>query len=219
MLMLLFVFVLGGAMNTGAVEYVNYVVPGILLLCIGYCASTTAVTVNNDMTKGMIDRFRSMPIAQSALLNGYVFASLLRNLISTTLVLLVALLVGFRPSATWQEWLAIVGILLLYTIAMSWFSVIFGLLTKSAEGAGAFGFVVLFLPYLSSAFVPTTSMPAFLQIFAEHQPMTPVSNALRALLLGLPVGNSLWVAVLWWLGLTILGYLVAVQLYARKTMN
>jgi ABC-2 type transport system permease protein len=217
MLLLLFVYVLGGAMNTGTVAYVNYVAPGILLLCIGYCASTTAVSVNHDMTTGIIDRFRSMPIAQSAVLTGHVMASLLRNALATTLVLLVALLVGFRPNAGWLEWLAIVGILALYTLAMSWLSAVFGLLANSAEGASAFSFVALFLPYLSSAFVPTATMPAMLRAFAEHQPYTPISNALRSLLLGLPAGDSALIAVLWWLGILVVAYLVAVHLYERKT--
>lgn len=216
MLMLLFVYVFGGAMQTGTIDYVNYVVPGILLLCIGYCASTTGVSVNHDMTKGIIDRFRSMPIAKSAVLIGHVLASLLRNGFSTLLVLLVAVLVGFRPSATWLDWLAIVGILTLYTLAITWISVLFGLLASSPEGAGAFSFVTLFLPYLSSAFVPTATMPTVLRVFAEYQPITPLCNALRSLLLGLPVGNSAWMAVFWWLGILLVASGVAIQLYQRK---
>ena len=180
MLMLLFVYVFGGAMQTGNVAYVNYVVPGILLLCIGYCASSTGVSVNQDISKGIIARFRSMPIVQSSVLVGHVVAALLRNGLATTLVLLVALLVGFRPQAAWQAWLAVIGLLALYTLAITWISVLFGLLAQSPEGAGAFSFVVLFLPYLSSAFVPTASMPTVLRLFADHQPITPLCNALRA---------------------------------------
>lgn len=146
MLMLLFVYVFGGAMQTGNVAYVNYVVPGILLLCIGYCASSTGVSVNQDINKGIIARFRSMPIVQSSVLVGHVVAALLRNGLATTLVLLVALLVGFRPQAAWQAWLAVIGLLALYTLAITWISVLFGLLAQSPEGAGAFSVIVLFLP-------------------------------------------------------------------------
>lgn len=217
-MMLLFVYVFGGAIDTGSVDYINYVVPGITLLCIGYTASTTAVSINNDMTKGIIDRFRSMPIAKSSLLTGHVFASVVRNVLTTTLVMSVAFLMGFQTNATVVEWLLVVGIFLLYTLAMTWLSVVFGLLANSAEGAGAFSFFVLFLPYLSSAFVPTETMPNVVRVFAENQPMTPINETIRAFLMDTPVGNNAVIAIFWCVSIIFLSYLFSLFIYKRKTV-
>ena len=197
MMMLLFVFIFGGAIQAGG-GYINYVVPGILLLSVGYGASLTAVSVNEDMTKGIIDRFRTMPIHHTAILTGHVVASLLRNSISVGLVLVVALLLGFRPDATIADWALAWGILLLYMLAITWLAVGFGLLVKSAEAAGVFGFFMLFVPYLSSAFVPVETMPGFLQSVAQVQPITPAIEAIRGLLTGTPEMSAIWLALLWW---------------------
>src|SRR5918995_2326877 len=194
MLMLLFVYLFGGAIQTGT-RYVTYVVPGVLLLCAGFGASMTAVSVTYDMTSGIIDRFRSMDVGGAAVLAGHVTASVVRNLASTVLVFGVAFLIGFRPSAGPLDWLAAAGILVLFILAISWLSAAFGLLARSPEAAGGFSFLVMFLPYPSSAFVPIETMPGWLQGFAANQPVTPVIETLRGLLLGLPVGSSPWKAL------------------------
>lgn len=216
MVLLLFVYVFGGAIDTRA-AYVNYVVPGIILLCTGFGAAGTAVSVANDMVTGVIDRFRSLPILSSAVLTGHVVASVVRNLLATSLVIVVALVAGFRPTAGPPQWLAVVGVLLLFILAMSWASVALGLLARSVEGASGFTFFVLFLPYLSSAFVPTDTMPEVLRAIAANQPVTPVIETLRGLLLGLPVGDHAWRAVAWFGGLLVLGYAASAYLFRRRT--
>jgi ABC-2 type transport system permease protein len=189
LLMLLFVYLFGGAIQTGT-EYVSYVVPGVLLLCAGFGASMTAVSVSNDMTGGIIDRFRSMDVAGAAVVAGHVAASMARNAVSTVLVFGVAFLIGFRPSAGPLDWLAAAGVLLLFIGAISWLAAAVGLLARSPEAAGGFVFLVSFLPYPSSAFVPVETMPTWLHGVATNQPVTPVIETLRGLLLGLPVGTS-----------------------------
>lgn len=216
MLMLLFVFVFGGAIQIGgAGSYINYVVPGILLTCIGFSASTTAVSINTDLAQGIVDRFRSMPIAKSAFITGHVIASVFRNVISTSIALAVALLLGFRPEAGFAGWLVIVFILLLFALAITYLSSIFGLLAKTPEGAGTFGFVILFLPYLSSAFVPIETMPAALRIFARHQPITVIIEALRPLLANGAGANPLW-AIVWCGGIIVAGAIIAELLFRRN---
>ena len=217
MLMLLFVYVFGGAIGTTRAQYVNYVVPGIILLCTGYGASTTAVSVAHDMATGVIDRFRSLPILSSAVLTGHVVASLARNAFATLLVIGVAVAVGFRTDASALNWLAVAGVLGLYVLAMSWASVALGLLAKSVEGASGFTFFVLFLPYLSSAFVPTDTMPVGLRAVADNQPVTPVIETVRGLLHGTPIGDSGWLATLWFGVILLAGYLSATYLFRRRT--
>jgi ABC-2 type transport system permease protein len=214
MLLLMFVYVFGGALEPGG-EYVDYVVPGIILLCAGFGAATTAVSVNQDMTTGVIDRFRSLDIASSAVLTGHVVASLVRNVVSTVIVLGVALAIGFSPSAGIGDWLAVLALLLLFMAAISWAAAAFGLLAHSAEGAGAFSFFVLFLPYVSSAFVPPDSMPGLLETVAEHQPITPIVDTMRGLMLGTPVGGDATLAFAWCLGLAIAGWAAAATLFSR----
>jgi len=216
MLMLMFVYLFGGAINTGT-TYVTYVVPGVLLLCAGFGASTTAVTVSEDMHNGIIDRFRSLDISGMAVLAGHVVASVIRNAVSTLLVFGVAFLIGFRPAATPLGWLAASGVLLLFIMAMSWFSAAIGLLAKSAEAASGFTFFVMFLPYASSAFVPIRTMPSWIQGFAQHQPVTPVTEALRAMLLGTSVGNDGWIALTWCGGIILASMIVCSVLYRRRT--
>jgi ABC-2 type transport system permease protein len=215
LLMLMFVYIFGGAINTGG-DYVNYVVPGIILLCTGYGASATAVDVATDMTKGIIDRFRSLPIISSAVLTGHVVASLARNTLATTLVLAVAYTAGFRPNAQPAEWLATIGVLLLWVLAMTWLSVSLGLLAGNPEAASGFTFFVLFLPYLSSAFVPTNTMPAVLQAIADYQPITPIIETVRGLLTGTPMGSNSWLALAWCSGLLLVSYAAALALFRRR---
>lgn len=216
MLMVLFVYLFGGAINTGT-AYVTYVVPGVLLLCAGYGASLTAVSVSQDMTGGIIDRFRSLDVSGAALLAGHVVASVLRNLISTVLVLGVAFLIGFRPSASPLEWLAAGGILVAYIFALSWLSAVVGLVSKSPEAASGFSFFFLFLPYPSSTFVPINTMPSWIQGFAQHQPVTPVTETLRGLLSGTPVGSHPWIALAWCGGILVVSVVLAGFLFPRRT--
>ena len=215
-LMLLFVYVFGGAINVGT-EYVNYVVPGIILLCAGFGAGMTAVSVANDMTTGVIDRFRTLPILSSAVLTGHVVASLVRNALSTALVLGVAFLAGFRPNATPIEWVAAIGVLALFVLAISWLSVCLGLLARTPEAASGYTFGFAFLPYVSSAFVPPETMPAVLRGFAEHQPITPIIETTRGLLMGSGIGVSLWLSLAWFGGLTLVCFTWAAWLFRRRT--
>ena len=216
LLMLLFVYLFGGAIQTGT-RYVTYVVPGVLLLCAGFGASMTAVSVTSDMTGGIIDRFRSLDVTGPAILAGHVAASVVRNLASTVLVFGVAFLIGFRPSAGPLDWLAAAGVLLLFILAISWLSAAVGLLARSPEAAGGFSFLVMFLPYPSSAFVPIETMPTWLHGFATYQPVTPVIETLRGLLLGLPVGTSPLRAVAWCLGILVASVAVSGVLFRLRT--
>ena len=216
MLLLLFVYLFGGAIETGT-RYVTYVVPGLLLLCAGYGASITSVSVANDMTGGIIDRLRSLDVGGAAFLAGHVTASVARNAASTTLVLAVGLLIGFRPHADALEWVAAAGVLLAFVLALSWLAAVIGLLARSPEGANAFTFFVMFLPYPSSAFVPVATMPSWIQGFAEHQPVTPVIETIRSLLLGTPAGSSPWQALAWCAALLTVSITLAGVLFRRRT--
>lgn len=216
MLMLVFVYLFGGAINTGT-AYVTYVVPGVILLCAGFGAATTAVTVSMDMTGGTIDRFRSMDVSGTSLLSGHVVASVARNTASTVIVLGVALLIGFRPSGGPLRWLAAAGVLLLFIFAISSLSAAVGLLATSPEAAGGFTFFVMFLPYPSSAFVPIDTMPSWLHGFARHQPATPVIETLRALLLDTPIGSSAWLALIWCAGIIVVSVALSIVLFRRRT--
>jgi ABC-2 type transport system permease protein len=216
MLLLLFVYLFGGAIHTGT-RYVTYVVPGVLLLCAGFGASMTAVSVTTDMGGGIIDRFRSMDVAGASVLAGHVAASVVRNLASTALVFGVAFAIGFRPSAGPLDWLAAAGVLLLFILAISWLAAAVGLLARSPEAAGGFSFLVMFLPYPSSAFVPIDTMPTWIHGFADNQPVTPVIETLRGLLLGTPVGTSPLRAVAWCLGILIASMAASGVLFRRRT--
>ncbi|WP_344220624.1 ABC transporter permease [Kribbella sancticallisti] len=216
LMMALFVYVFGGAIDTGT-QYINYVVPGILLLTTGYGAANTAMAVADDMTSGMIDRLRSLPIRSSAVLAGHVTASVARNALSTAIVILTAIAMGFRPSATPLDWLAAIGLLLLYVIALSWLAAALGVIAKTVESASALSFFMLFLPYLSSAFVRTETMPRFLQPISEHQPITPVIESVRSFLTGTALGSSGWIALAWCGGLLACSITLASLLYRRRT--
>jgi ABC-2 type transport system permease protein len=214
--MLVFVYLFGGAIRTGT-AYVTYVVPGVILLCATFGSATTAVSVSADMAGGIIDRLRAMDVSGPALLAGHVAASVLRNLASTALVLAVGLAIGFRPHATPLDWLAAAGVLLAFVLAMSWLAAAIGLLARSPEGANGATFVLMFVPYASSAFVPVATMPAWLQGFAGHQPVTPVTETLRGLLLGTPVGSQPWIALAWCAGILAVSVGLAGVLFRRRT--
>jgi ABC-2 type transport system permease protein len=216
LLMLIFVYLFGGAIHTGT-AYVTYVVPGVLLLCAGFGSATTAVSVCSDLTGGIIDRFRSMDIGGTAILGGHVAASAVRNMASTVLVFGVAFLIGFRPHTGPLGWLAAIGVLLAFVLAISWLSAAVGVLAKTPEAAGGFTFFVMFLPYASSAFVPIDTMPSWLHGFARNQPVTPVIETLRGLLLGQPVGTSPWLALAWCGGIIIVSVALAGVLFRRRT--
>jgi ABC-2 type transport system permease protein len=215
-LMLLFVYVFGGAMDTGT-SYVNYVVPGLLLLCAGFGAGTTAVGVANDMSNGIVDRFRSMPISGSSVMVGHIVASIVRNLIATTLVIGVALLVGWRPSGGVLDWVAAIGLVLLFILAISWLSAAAGLLAGNPEAANGFTMIVMFLPYVSTAFVPADTLPSWMRGFAEHQPFTPVIETLRGLWMGTPIGNQAWWAIAWCLSIIAVSAPAAAWLFNHRT--
>ncbi len=215
LLMVLFTYVFGGAIDPSG-GYVNYVVPGIILLCAGFGAASTAVYVANDMKAGIIDRFRTMPLRASAVLTGHVVASLLRNLLATTVVIGVALLVGFRPTADVWGWIGAVGLIALYILTITYLFAAIGLAAGSPEAANGYGFIILFLPYLSSAFVPVTTMPEWLQWVAEHQPVTPIIEALRSLLMGTPMGDAGWWAIGWCLVILAISFAWGGWLFRRK---
>jgi ABC-2 type transport system permease protein len=216
-MMLLFVYVLGGAIETGGQgAYVDYLLPGILLITIASGIAYTAYRIFLDMQGGLFERFQSMPIARSAVLWAHVLTSVVANLISLVVVIVVALIMGFRSGAGVLDWLAVAGILLLFTLGLTWLAVIPGLTASSVEGASAFSYPLIFLPFISSAFVPTDSMPGPVRAFAEHQPVTSVVNAIRGLLENQPLGDDLWIALAWCLGLVAVAYAFAMSVYRRK---
>jgi ABC-2 type transport system permease protein len=216
-MMLLFVYVFGGAINSGSDSYVNYMLPGILLITIASGISYTAFRLFGDMQSGIFGRFQSLPIARSSVLWAHVLTSIVANLVSLVVVVLVALLIGFRSPAPLQVWLAVAGILILFTLALTWLAVIPGLTASSPDGASAFAYPLIFLPFISSAFVPTATMPDLVRAFAENQPVTSIVNAIRDLFAQEPVGTEIWVALAWCVGILVVAYLFAMRTYRRKT--
>jgi ABC-2 type transport system permease protein len=214
--MLLFVYVFGGAIQAGTDNYVNYLLPGILLITIASGISYTAYRLFLDMQSGIFDRFNSMPIARSSVLWGHVLTSLVSNALSVVVIVLVALLMGFRSSAGVQAWLAVAGILVLFTLALTWLAVIAGLSAKSVDGAAAFSYPLIFLPFISSAFVPTASMPGPVRAFAENQPVTAIVDTIRALFEQQPVGGDIWIALAWCSGILVIAFVFAMAAYRRK---
>ena len=214
--MLLFVYVFGGAIDAGTDSYVTYLLPGILLITVASGISYTAYRLFMDMQSGIFERFGSLPIARSSVLWAHVLTSLVANLVSLVVVVLVALLMGFRSPAGLLPWLGVAGILVVFTLALTWLAVIPGLTAKSVDGAGAFAYPLLFLPFISSAFVPTATMPGPVRAFAENQPVTSIVNAIRDLLTGQPVGSNVWVALAWCMGLLVVAYLLALATYRRR---
>jgi ABC-2 type transport system permease protein len=215
-LMLLFVYVFGGAIHAGTGRYVNYLLPGILLLTIGMGISYTGFRLFMDLQGGIFERFQSMPIARSSALWAHVLTSVASNLISLVVVVLVAVGMGFRSGAGVLAWLSVTGILILFTLTLTWIAVIAGLSAKSTDGASAFSYPIIFLPFISSAFVPTATMPGPVRAFAEHQPVTSIVNTIRDLFTQQPVSASIWTALAWCLGLLIVAYVLATATYHRK---
>ncbi len=215
-IMLLFVYVLGGAINTGSDNYVNYLLPGILLMAIATASSYTAYRLFMDKTKGIFDRFNSMPIAPSSPLWGHVLTSVVSTGISLLIIVIIALFMGFKPRANILEWFCVVGILALFTLCLTWIALIAGLGAKTADGAGAYSYPIMFLPFVSSAFVPTETMPYALRVFAENQPVTFIVDGIRSLLNGEAVSADVWYAVLWCVGILVVAFLLAMWVYKRK---
>jgi ABC-2 type transport system permease protein len=214
-LMLMFVYLFGGAIRTGT-AYVTYVVPGVLVLCAGFGSALTAVRVCEDMSGGIVDRLVSMNVGGVAILAGQVVASALRNLVSSALVLGVAFAIGFRPQASPAAWLGATGVLLAFVVAISALSAVIGLLVRSPEAANGCTFVLLFLPYPSSAFVPIATMPTWIRGFARHQPATPVIGSIRGLLLSQPLGSAPWLALAWCAGILLLSVAASVLVFRRR---
>jgi len=215
-IMLLFVFVFGGAIDTGSVPYVSYLLPGILLITVASGVAYTSARLFTDLQSGIFERFQSMPIARSSVLWSHVLTSVVANLTSVVVVIAVALLMGFRSGANVLEWLAVAGILALFTLALTWLAVIAGLSAKTMDGAGAFAYPLIFLPFISSAFVPTETMPGPVRFFAEYQPTTSIVDAIRDLLAGEPVGGGIWIALAWCVGILVIGYVISMVIYRRK---
>jgi ABC-2 type transport system permease protein len=215
-MMLLFVYVFGGAIQTGTDNYVNYLLPGILLMAIASGVAYTSYRLFMDMQRGIFERFHSMPIAPSAPLWGHVLTSLVSNALSVLVIILVALILGFRSPAGVLSWLAVTGILALFTLALTWIAAIAGLSAKTVDGAGAFAYPLIFLPFISSAFVPIKSMPPVVRAFAENQPVTSIVEALRALLSNHPVGNEIWIALAWCVGVMLVAYFFAMRVYKNR---
>ncbi len=215
-MMVLFVYVLGGAINSGSDNYVTYLLPGILIITIASGIAYTAYRLFLVQQCGIFERFHSMPIARSSVLWAHVLTSLVANLISLVVVVLVALLMGFRSSAGVLAWLGVAGILVLFTLALTWIAVIPGLTAKSIDGASAFAYPLIFLPFISSAFVPTATMPGPVRWFAENQPVTSIVNSIRNLFTGQPVGTDLWIGLAWCVVILVAAYAVAMVTYRRK---
>jgi ABC-2 type transport system permease protein len=214
--MLLFVYVFGGAINSGSDSYVNYLLPGILLITIATGVSYTAFRLFLDMQSGIFERFQSMPISRSSVLWAQVLTSLVANLVSIVVVVLVALLMGFRSPAGVLAWLGVAGILIVFTLALTWMAVIPGLTAKSADGASAFSYPLILLPFVSSAFVPTETMPGPVRAFAENQPVTSIVNTIRELFTQQPVGSDIWIALAWCVGILAVAYAFAMRTYRRR---
>jgi ABC-2 type transport system permease protein len=214
--LLLFVYVFGGAIDVGGASYVDYLLPGILLITVASGVAYTSYRLFLDLRGGIVERFQSMPIARSAVLWAHVLTSLVANAIALVLVVVVALVMGFRSGAGVLAWLGVVGILLLFTLALTWVAVIAGLTAKSVEGASAFSYPLIFLPFVSSAFVPTETMPGPVAWFAQNQPVTSIVDALRALFAGQPLGGELWIALAWCTGILVAAVIVAAALYRRR---
>lgn len=218
MLMLLFVYLFGGAIHTGT-AYKTYVLPGVLVLCAGFGSALTAVRVTEDMNSGVIDRLRTMNVGGTAMLTGHVVASAVRNAVSAALVLGVAYAIGFRSHASLGGWLGAAGLLMLFIVAISALSAAIGMLVRSAEAANGCTFAVLFLPYPSSAFVPIATMPAWIRGFARNQPVTPVIESIRGLLLSRPAGNAPWLAIAWCGGIVVASAAASLVLYQRRAAS
>ena len=218
-LLLMFRYLFGGAIDVGATTYVNYVLPGIIAVSITFNATQTSVGVAGDMLEGIVERFRTMPMLSSAVLVGHVAACVFRTAVSIAVMVGVGFVIGFRPAADVLGWVVAVGLLLLFATAVSWVAAIVGMLAKTVEGASGMTMPLVFIPYLSSAFVPPDTMPDVLRVFAENQPVTLVIDTVRGLFLGLPVGDTGWIAMLWWVGPIVVAVPLSGKLFRRKVIR
>jgi ABC-2 type transport system permease protein len=216
LMMLLFVYVFGGAIETGMENYVNYLLPGILLITIASGVAYTSLRLFNDIKSGLMSRFITMPIKRSAVLWAHVLTSLFSNGLTVIMVTLVALLMGFRSNASILDWLSVVGILGLFTLALTWLAIIPGLTARTMEGATAYSYPLIFLPFISSAFVPTDTMPNIVRTFAENQPVTSIVNSIRALLYEGAMENHIWIALAWCVGIMVIAYFIAIKIFKRQ---
>jgi ABC-2 type transport system permease protein len=217
-LMLLFGTIFGGITDIGAFNYIDFIVPGIILQSVAQGAQFGAINITSDMTKGIIDRFRSMPISKTAVLIGHASASIVKNSVTAAVIIGTAFLIGFRPQGGLTGWLMAVGIFLLFIVAISWMAILFGLLSKTPESTAGYMFPLFILPFVSSGFAPTETLPRGIRWFANHQPMTPIIDSTRGLMMNLPTGNNILLAVLWCVGITVVAFVMAVQVYKRKLM-
>lgn len=220
-LLLLFVYVFGGALGkqTGSVSYVNFLTPGIIVMTVISGIAYAAYRLGADVRRGIINRFRTMPIAPSSILGGQAASSTLSNLFSSLLVLAVAFVIGFRSHASWLEWLVFAGLVTIFTLATTWMAIFFGLLAKSAEGAGSFSYILMLLIFISPSFVPTGSMTPALRSFANNQPLTPIVETMRSLLINGTAGNKAWTALAWCVGILAFFYVGSLRLYRNKTIT
>ncbi|MBE4906517.1 ABC transporter permease [Bacillus luteolus] len=216
MMMLMFVYVFGGAIETGTDNYVNYLLPGILLITIASGVAYTSLRLFTDVKSGLMARFITMPIKRSSVLWSHVLTSLVSNALTVVVVVFVALLMGFRSNADIMDWLAVIGILVLFTLALTWLAVIPGLTAGSLEGATAYSYPLIFLPFISSAFVPTETMPSIVRTFAENQPVTLIVDTIRALLYEGTVGNGIWTALAWCVGIMVIAFFIASKVFKRQ---
>ena len=219
-LLLMFVYVLGGALSpqTGTVRYVDYITPGIIIMTVVSGIAYAAFRLNTDIQKGIINRFRTMPVSPSSILSGQALSSTLSNLLSSSIVLAVALAMGFRTSAGPRQWLVFVGLVILFTLATTWMAIFFGLRAKSAEGAGSFSYILMLLIFISPSFVPTSSMTPVLRGFADNQPFTPIIETMRSLLTNGTLGTHAWLAALWCVGILAAMYTLAIRQFRRVSL-
>ena len=224
-MLVLFVFVFGNTIGSGLGfvtrngTYINYVASAIIIMTVGTGCETTAINLCTDMAEGIITRFRTMAISRASVLTGQVIGSLIRTMMSIIIVLGLALLMGFRPTVSLVDWIEALGLIALFTFAVSWMGVVFGLVGKTPAGANSLSLIFVLLPFISSGFVRTESMPVGIRWFAEYQPFTPIIDTLRGLLLGTPIGNSAVLAVAWCIGLALVGYLLARAIYNRDSVG
>lgn len=217
MFVVLFRYVFGGAINTGGESYVNFLMAGIFVQSVAFGASVTGLTVATDMERGIMDRFRSLPMIKASILSGTIIADMIKNILAVVVMILAGLLVGFRPDAGFLNWLAVFGLLLFFSFALSWVFALIGLRAKSIQFVQQAGFIFIFpLTFVSSAFVPTSTMPDWLRVFAENQPLTQMVEAVRALLLNLPVGNHAWLALLWSTIILVVAFPLATRYFSRQ---
>jgi ABC-2 type transport system permease protein len=217
-LLLMFRYLLGGAIKTDQ-TYINYVISGLIVISAGFNLTSTVIGVTNDMRNGIVERFRSMPVLPPAVLVAHVTAAVLRTFVSATVLIVAGFLVGFRPTAGLLDWIAVVGLLTLFATALCWVAVILGLLAKSVEGGSGYGLILVFLPYLSSALVPTETMPEVVGTIVRYQPVSAIADAVRSLLTDAPAGNSIWLAIAWWTAILVIAVPLAARLFRRRALG